>query len=52
MPAGDTPASWARIKYWLDLFKTHGMATEDTIVALHYPDVFFVELEGSSSPGR
>lgn len=49
MPPGDTPASWARIKYWLDLFKTHGMATEDTINALHYPDVFLVELEGGKS---
>ena len=49
MPAGDTPASWAPIKYWLDLFKTHGMATEDKITALHYPDVFWVELEGGIS---
>ena len=33
----------------LDLFKTHGMATEDTIIALHYPDVFLVELQGGTS---
>ena len=44
-----TPAQLARAKYWLDLFKTHGMATEDTIKALHYPDVFLVELQGSTS---
>ena len=49
MPPGDTVASWSRVKYWLDLFKTHGMATEDTIIALHYPDVFLVELQGGTS---
>ena len=26
------------------------MATEDKIYALHYPDVFLVELQGGNSP--
>jgi hypothetical protein len=49
MSGAGTPAQLARAKYWLDLFKTHGMATEDTIKALHYPDVFLVELQGGTS---
>ena len=39
----------ARAKYWNDLYKTHGQATESTITALHYPDVFLVGLEGGTS---
>ena len=39
----------ARVKFWLDLYKTHGMATESTIDALHYPDVFLVGLRGGTA---
>ena len=45
-----SPAQLARSKYWLDLFKLHGMATESTITALHYPDIFLVGLRGGTSP--
>lgn len=50
MSGTGSPDQLARVKYWLDLFKLHGMATEDTIDALHYPDVFLVKREGGSSP--
>ena len=50
MSGTGSPAQLARSKYWLDLFKLHGMATESTITALHYPDIFLVGLRGGTSP--
>ena len=38
----------SRIKYWLELFRAHGQATESSVTALHYPDVFLVGLEGGT----
>ena len=49
MSGTGSPAQLARVKYWLDLFRSHGMATEDSIQALHYPDVFLIELQGGTS---
>ena len=49
MTAGTTPAAKPlipRIKYWLDLYKVYGMATESSIEVLHYPDVFLIGLSG------
>ena len=39
----------ARVKYWMDLYSKHGMATESTIGVLHYPDVFLIGLRGGTS---
>lgn len=44
-----TPATIARTKYWLDLYKTHGKATESTITALLYPNIFLVGLENGTN---
>ena len=49
-PGHGDPALMARAKYWNDLYKTHGQATESTVAALHYPDVFLVGLKGGTSP--
>jgi hypothetical protein len=43
------PDQLARAKFWLDLYKTHGMATESTIDALHYPNIFLVGLRGGTA---
>ena len=54
MTAGTTPAAkklFPRIKYWLDLYKVYGMATESSINVLHYPDVFLIGLTGGTEPG-
>ena len=54
MTAGTTPAAKAlipRIKYWLDLYKVYGMATESSIDVLHYPDVYLVGLSGGTELG-
>ena len=40
-----------RVKYWLDLYKVYGMATESSINVLHYPDIFLIGLSGGSEPG-
>ena len=40
-----------RVKYWLDLYKIYGMATESSIDVLHYPDVFLVGLFSGDEPG-
>ena len=55
-----SPAQLARVKFWLDLYKTYGMATESTIDALLYPavgsgkqrsgGVFLIGLRGGTSP--
>ena len=50
MTAGTTPAAKPlipRIKYWLDLYKVYGMATESSIEVLHFPDVFLIGLSGA-----
>ena len=54
MTAGTTPAAKLlipRIKYWLDLYKVYGMATESSIDILHYPDVFLIGLSGGAEAG-
>jgi hypothetical protein len=54
MTAGTTPAAKPlipRIKYWLDLYKVYGMATESSIDILHYPDVFLIGLSGGTEAG-
>ena len=54
MTAGTTAAAKPlipRIKYWLDLYKVYGMATESSIDVLQYPDVFLVGLSGGTEPG-
>lgn len=40
-----------RIKYWLDLYKQYGMATESSIDVLLYPSIFLVGLSGGTEPG-
>jgi hypothetical protein len=53
MTAGTTPAAKPlipRIKYWLDLYKVYGMATESSIEVLHFPDVFLIGLSGALHP--
>jgi hypothetical protein len=40
-----------RIKYWLDLYRRFGMATESSVDVLHYPDIFLVGLSGGTEPG-
>ena len=52
MTAGTSKGAKAlipRIKYWLDLYKVYGMATESSIDVLNYPDIFLVGLSGGSS---
>eukprot|EP01052_Picozoa_sp_SAG31_P014515 SAG31_NODE_905_length_11119_cov_2.887931_6_plen_182_part_00 len=54
MTAGTTPAAKKlipRIKYWLDMYKVYGTATESSIKVLHYPDVFLVGLSGGTEAG-
>jgi hypothetical protein len=54
MTAGTTPAAKLlipRIKYWLDLYKVYGQATESSIDVLHYPDIFLVGLSGGTEAG-
>jgi hypothetical protein len=54
MTAGTTAAAKPlipRIKYWLDLYKVYGMATESSIDVLEYPDIFLVGLSGGTEPG-
>lgn len=48
-PGKGDPTLMARAKYWNDLYKMHGQATESSITALHYPDIFLVGLEGGTS---
>jgi len=53
MTAGTTPAAKPlipRIKYWLDLYKVYGMATESSIEVLHFPDIFLIGLSGALHP--
>lgn len=38
----------ARLKFWLDLNRRFGQATESTITALYYPTVFLVGLRGGT----
>ena len=45
-PGQGNPTLMARTKYWNDLYKTHGQATESSITALHYPDIFLIGLQG------
>ena len=48
VPGKGDPKLMARAKYWNDLYKTHGQATESTVAALHYPDAFLIGLGGTS----
>ena len=40
MSGSGTLAMRARNKYWLDLYKMHRQASESSITALHYTQIF------------
>eukprot|EP01051_Picozoa_sp_SAG22_P026214 SAG22_NODE_8159_length_678_cov_1.018998_1_plen_207_part_01 len=40
-----------RVRWWMDLFRRYGTATESTVRYLHYDDVFLIGLRGGSELG-
>ena len=54
MTAGTSPAAKPlipRVKYWLELYKTYGQATESSVDILHYDDIFLIGMSGGTEPG-